>query len=181
MCVPSAGRLRVARSTESFFKAVCESVGAGRKLAFFFLMAVLAWCAAPAAHAQFRTSIQGVVTDPTGAVIPGSTLTLTDNGTGQKQVRTSNDQGVYNFNALPPDSFSLVVTKDGFQEKDMVNLQLNPEQANAINVELAPGAQTQTVTVNASTESAMDTETANRGWRFPKGPCSTCRCTSGIR
>ena len=102
-------------------------------------MAMLAWCAAPALHAQFRTSIQGVVTDPTGAVIPGATLTLTNNGTGAKAGSDHDDQGVYNFNALPPDRFSLVVTKEGFQEKDMVNLQLNPEQANAINVEMAPG------------------------------------------
>jgi len=143
------------------------------------------------ASAQFRTSIQGVVTDPSGAVIPGATLTLTDNGTGAKQVRTSDSSGVYNFNALPPDSFNLVVTRDGFQEKDLVNLQLNPEQANAINVELTPGEVSQTVTVNASTESAMDTETANSGRSisenevqhmpvYERDPLSLLRLTPGV-
>ena len=113
------------------------------------------------ASAQFRTSIQGVVTDATGAVIPGATLTLTNNGTNEKQVHTSDAGGVYNFNALPPDTFTLVVTKDGFQEKDLLNLQLIPEQANSINVQMEPGVATQTVTVDASTQSALDTETAN--------------------
>jgi hypothetical protein len=118
----------------------------------------------PAAlHAQYRTSIQGVVTDPSGAVIPGATLTLTNNGTGEKLVRTSDASGVYNFNALPADKFSLVVTKDGFQEKDLLQLQLIPEQPNAVNVQLTVGPQTQTVTVDASTEPALDTETANNG------------------
>ena len=128
-------------------------------LAIIFLSCFLV----PAAHAQYRTSIQGVVTDSTGAVIPDATLTLTDVGTGEKQVRTSGASGVYNFNALPPDTFTLVVTKDGFQEKDLVQLQLIPEQANSINVQLAPGAATQTVTVNASTQPALDTETADTG------------------
>lgn len=143
------------------------------------------------ASAQFRTSIQGVVTDPSGAVIPGATLTLTDNGTGAKQVRTSDSNGVYNFNALPPDNFTLVITRDGFQEKDLVNLQLNPEQANAINVELTPGAVSQTVTVNASTEQAMDTETANSGRSisenevqhmpvYERDPLSLLRLTPGV-
>lgn len=113
------------------------------------------------ASAQYRTSIQGVVTDTTGAVIPGATLTLTNNATNEKQVRTSDAGGVYNFNALPPDTFTLVVTKDQFQEKDLVNLKLIPEQANSINVQMEPGVATQTVTVDASTQPALDTETAN--------------------
>jgi hypothetical protein len=117
----------------------------------------------PAAQAQYRTSIQGVVSDSTGAVVPGATLTLTDLGTNQKLVRQSDAGGVYNFNALPPDTFTLVVTKDGFQKQVLDQLKLSPEQANSVNVQLAPGADTQTVTVDASTAPAIDTETANNG------------------
>ncbi len=96
----------------------------------FLLCPVAMWLLLPAVlHAQYRTSIQGVVTDPSGAVIPGANLTLTNNGTGEKQVRVSDASGVYNFNALPADQFSLVVTKDGFQEKDLLQLQLDPRAA----------------------------------------------------
>jgi hypothetical protein len=131
------------------------------RLSSAFLLGLVVLLLSPALHAQFRTSIQGVVTDPSGAVIPGATLTLTNDGTGEKIVRTSDASGVYNFNALPADKFSLVVTKDGFQEKDLLQLQLIPEQPNAINVQLDVGPATQTVTVDASTVSAIDTETAN--------------------
>ncbi|HTJ30105.1 MAG TPA: TonB-dependent receptor, partial [Acidobacteriaceae bacterium] len=124
---------------------------------------VLMLLVAPFAQAQYRASIQGTVTDTSGAVIPGATLVLTDLGTNEKQTRTSNDAGVYNFNALPPDTFSLVVTRDGFQAKTLDKLQLIPEQANAVNIKLEVGGATSTVTVDASTVSALDTETANIG------------------
>src|SRR5579863_5465091 len=66
-------------------------------------------------QAQYRTSIQGVVTDATGAVIPAATLTLTNPATGEKQVRVSNETGVYNFNALAAARFRLEVEKTGFE------------------------------------------------------------------
>ncbi len=127
------------------------------------LVALLFLVLAPQAHAQYRASIQGVVTDSTGAVVPGATLTLTDTGTNETQVRTSDASGVFNFNALPPDVFTLVATKKGFQKQVLDKLQLNPEQPNAVNIQLSVGADTESVSVNASTAPALDTETANTG------------------
>jgi Carboxypeptidase regulatory-like domain len=115
------------------------------------------------AHAQFRTSVQGVVTDTTGAVIPGATLTLKNNSTNETVVRTSDATGVFNFNALPSDTFTLTVDHTGFQEKVLNDLTFIPEQANSLTVALSIGGTSQEVTVNASTVSAMDTETANIG------------------
>ncbi len=123
---------------------------------------LVVFLAAPAL-AQFRTSIQGTVTDTTGAVIPGATLTLTNLATNETVVRTSNEDGVFNFNALPADHFNLVVERQGFKKKVLSDLQLIPEQPNALNVQLEVGASTQTVIVNASLAPAMDTETANNG------------------
>ena len=113
------------------------------------------------AFAQFRTSIQGVVTDPTGAVIPGVTLTLKNLSTNQIITRTSGGDGVYNFNALPADPFVLTAEKDGFQKKVLDHLQLTPEQPNGINIQLEPGGASTTVTVSGDTISAIDTETAD--------------------
>ncbi len=114
------------------------------------------------AFAQYRTSIQGVVTDSTGALITGATLTLTNPATNEKQVRTSDDAGVFNFNALAAAaSFRLEVEKTGFQKKVLDNLQLTPDQANALNVELAIGAESQSITVDATTQPALETETAS--------------------
>jgi hypothetical protein len=130
-------------------------------------LAVLAMFAmlftANAAHAQFRTSVQGVVTDPTGAEIPGATLTLKNNSTNETVVRTSDASGVFNFNALPADVFTLTVTHAGFQNKVLSNLQFIPEQPNSVNVQLELAGTTQEVTVDASTTPAIDTETSNIG------------------
>jgi hypothetical protein len=126
------------------------------------LLFLLALCVLPA-NAQFRTSIQGVVTDPQGAVVPGATLTLTDQATNSTVVRTSDATGVFNFNALPADTFTLVVEREGFEKKILDNLQLIPEQANALTVTLAIGVATETVSVNASLAAALDTETAEIG------------------
>jgi len=113
-------------------------------------------------QAQYRTSIQGVVTDSTGAVVAGATLTLTNPGTGEKQVRVSDAAGVFNFNALPASvAFQLDVEAQGFQKKVLDNLNLIPEQANALNVELGVGAASTTVNVDASVAPAIDTETAS--------------------
>jgi Carboxypeptidase regulatory-like domain/TonB dependent receptor-like, beta-barrel len=113
-------------------------------------------------QAQYRTSIQGVVTDPTGAVIPGATLTLTNPATNQKQVRTSDGAGVFNFNALPAAArFHLEVEAKGFQKKVLDNVDLISDQANALNVQLELGTQSQTVTVDASLTPAIDTQTAS--------------------
>jgi hypothetical protein len=112
-------------------------------------------------QAQYRTSIQGVVTDATGAVIPGATLTLTNPATNERQVRTSNEAGVFNFNALAAARFRLEAEAKGFQKKVLDNLELIPEQPNALNVELTIGSESQTVNVNASLAPAIDTETAS--------------------
>ena len=122
-------------------------VQAARRIAISGI-AIIWLCLTSSAVAQFRTSIQGVVTDPTGAVIPGATLTLTNLSTNETITRTSGGDGVYNFNALPADHFVLTAEKDGFQRKVLDQLQLIPEQPNGINIQLEPGAASTTVTVN---------------------------------
>jgi Carboxypeptidase regulatory-like domain len=120
-------------------------------------------CLCTPAFAQFRTSIQGVVTDPEGLVVPGATLTLKNLQTNETVVRTANEDGVFNFNALPADHFSLTVDKAGFKKKVLDNLQLIPEQPNALNVKLELGVESTTVTVDASLAPALDTQTADTG------------------
>ena len=119
--------------------------------------------AALTANAQYRTSIQGAVTDPTGAVIPNATLTLRDIANNNTLVHKSDSAGVFNFNALPADRFSLTVESAGFQKKVLDNLQLIPEQPNSVNVTLDIGQNDTTVTVNAEATASLDTETSNVG------------------
>src|SRR5580704_16184442 len=111
--------------------------------------------------AQFRGSIQGTVTDPQGAVIPGATLTLTDLSTNHKWTAKSDGQGIYYLEALPADTFNLDVSAPSFSSKSLTGVTIIPEQPNTINVQLALGTTSTTVSVNAGAVPALDTTTAN--------------------
>jgi|HubBroStandDraft_6_1064221.scaffolds.fasta_scaffold01328_2 hypothetical protein len=125
-----------------------------------FLMVACAFLSlTEVARAQYRTSIQGIVTDPSGAVVSGATVTLTNNETNQTLQATTTDAGAYTFNALLPSTYTIAVEKPGFQRKVLDHVQVIAEQANAVNVELAVGEASQTVTVSGSQLPAIDTET----------------------
>src|ERR1700722_9712636 len=118
----------------------------------------------PAAlYYQHSASIQGVVSDPSGAVIPDATLTLVNDATGEQQVRTSNAAGIFKFTALPPDTFTLTVEKNGFQKQVIDKVQVIADQSNAVNVQLVVGTASQTVSVDASLAPLLETESASVG------------------
>jgi Carboxypeptidase regulatory-like domain len=123
--------------------------------------AVCAVFLAAAAHAQYRASIQGVVTDPQGTVVSGATVTLTNHETNQTLTTTTNDNGIYNFNGLPPSQYSITAEKQGFKKKVLDNLNVIAEQANAVNIQLEVGQVTESVTVNGDSTPLIDTETSN--------------------
>jgi len=124
------------------------------------LAVALALSATPAL-AQFRASVQGTVTDPSGAAIPGATLVLTDTTNNHTQNATSNGQGIYYLQALPADTFSLVVSASGFSSKTLTGVTIIPEQPNTLNIQLALGTTSESVTVDAGSVPALDTTTAN--------------------
>ncbi len=117
--------------------------------ALLFLLALL-MLAAPV-HAQFNASLRGTVTDTTGAVIPSATVTLTNTDTGASQTTICNDEGIYTFNALPPAHYSLSASHTGFKTNVLSHVQIIPEQANLLNIELQVGTAEETVTVSALT------------------------------
>jgi hypothetical protein len=113
------------------------------------------------AHGQYRASIQGVVTDPQGSAVSGATVTLTNLETSQTLTATTDDNGVYNFNALAPSKYSLTVEMGGFKKKVLESVGVIADQANALNVQLEIGEVTQSVTVSGDSTPLIDTETAN--------------------
>jgi hypothetical protein len=113
------------------------------------------------AHAQYRASIQGVVTDPQGQVVSGASVTLTNHETGQVLTTTTNDEGIYNFAGLGPSKYSITAEKAGFKKKTLDNVGVISEQANALNIQLDVGQVSETVTVNGDSTPLIDTETSN--------------------
>ena len=122
----------------------------------------LALCLGPvAARAQYRASIQGAVTDPQGAVVPGASLSLTDTSTSRTLTAQTDAHGNYFFNALPADAFTLTVNATGFSNKTLNGVTIIPEQPNTINIKLEIGTTAESVNVNASEVPALDTTTAS--------------------
>jgi len=113
------------------------------------------------ANAQYRASIQGVVTDPQGAAVSGAAVTLKNLDTNQVLTATTDGNGIYNFNALAPTKYSLTVEKAGFKKKILDNLGIIPEQANAVNIQLDLGVISESVTVSGDSTPLIDTETAS--------------------
>jgi len=130
------------------------------RLKTLLLILILSVCSA-STYAQYRASIQGVVTDPDGASVSGATVTLKNLETNQTLTATTDANGIYNFNALPPNKYYLTVEKTGFKKKVLDNVGLIAEQANALNIQLEIGQVTESITVSGDSTPLIDTETAS--------------------
>ena len=99
--------------------------------------------------AQTTTSggMTGVVTDPSGAAIPGGSVEIKDNAKGTIQTTKTDREGVYRFSFLPPTSYSLTVTRDGFRKESRpVTVPLGPPITVNVALEIAKENSTVKVT-----------------------------------
>ncbi|HUY13460.1 MAG TPA: carboxypeptidase-like regulatory domain-containing protein [Terriglobia bacterium] len=112
------------------------------------------------AWAQTRTSgaIAGVVQDPSGAVVPGATITATEVNMGTVHTTKTTGSGNYVFGDLNPGSYKVKVEASGFQNSALGPFQVPVSVTVTINVTLTVGQATQTVTV---TEAAPVIEVQN--------------------
>ena len=95
-------------------------------------------------------SISGSVTDPTGAVVPGVQVTVTDEGTGVSQSTRTNDTGEFVFPSLLPATYTVTAEKGGFKKLDKTGLTLVASQRlSAGTFKLSVGAETASVTVSS--------------------------------
>src|SRR6266404_72772 len=118
---------------------------------FSFLMAALlsAVFAIPAAAQSLVSGdVTGIVSDPSGAIVPNVTTTLKNNGTGQTQTTTTNASGVYRFSFVEPGVYTVTVNAPGFQNAERT-VHVVVGQATTNNVQLAVAGTSQTVEVTA--------------------------------
>lgn len=113
------------------------------------------------AFAQSSSSVTGIVTDPSGAVVPGATVKLTDTKTGQEQTTTTNDSGVYMFAKVAPgQGYTLTFTAPGFQTLVVTNVPLAVGVTETHSVQMTVGQITNTVTVTAEQGPTLNTTNA---------------------
>jgi hypothetical protein len=109
---------------------------------------------------ELAGTMVGTVTDPTGASIPGATVTITQIGVnGATRVVQTNAQGSYTATNLAAGNYAVTVAASGFQTYSAQNVVLNVAQTRTVDAKLNVGAGTQTVTVQQSAVS-IDTETS---------------------
>jgi hypothetical protein len=102
----------------------------------------------PMAYGQFSGSIQGVVQDPCGAVVPNATLTLTNDATGEQRTATSDAAGDYTFVSLAPGNYHVGASAGGFS-KSRTAVVLQTGQTLNVPVKLALGGAAETVQVTS--------------------------------
>src|SRR5713101_5795881 len=114
---------------------------------------------AVAANAQtFRGAINGVVTDPSGAVVPNAQVKATENSTGIDHTTTTTTDGVFSFQDIPIGSYKVVVTASGFPAYTVDKVEVVAGTIYTLNVQLKMGGGTTTVEVSAAALS-LDTTT----------------------
>jgi len=110
-----------------------------------FVILALVLCAS-VTQAQFSSSLQGVVEDPSGAVVAGATVTLTNTATNVSQQTTSGNSGDYRFVSVAPGPYVVAAESKGFAPHK-INVTLQTDQTMNVRIQLAVSSQLQSVEV----------------------------------
>jgi len=115
--------------------------------------------------AQAVSGVTGVVTDTTGAVVPGVNVVLTDTKTATQLTTKTNEQGTYLFaNVAPGQAYQLTFTIQGFQTLTVSNVTLGVARTETYDARLTPGEVAATVDVTVSgTGETINTTDASIG------------------
>lgn len=138
-----------------------SNTGLSAPLALLSLLLLLI-CPQGAWGQSGRGNITGLVTDASGAVVPGATVTAIQNSTGVSTPAVTNSTGVYNIIQVIPGTYTIKVEKEGFSTEVQNDFLLVAEQVASLNFQLKPGAVNQQVTVNAQGQ-LLNTENGQLG------------------
>jgi outer membrane receptor protein involved in Fe transport len=117
----------------------------------------------PVAAQTSRGTVNGIVSDSTGAVIAGATVTLTNNQTGVARSTTSNGEGVYRFDAVDLGTYSVKIAADSFGAVTKTNIQVSANQIATVDVQLTPSGSDIVVDVTAGSGELLQTAAPVRG------------------
>lgn len=117
--------------------------------------------ALPLANAQvLYGTIVGAVTDPTGAGVPGASVTITNPQTNQTRTGASNTVGEFVFTNVLPGSYKVAITASGFRSFTQQDVLVTINTVSRVNVKLALGELAESVTISA-TAATLQTDTAD--------------------
>src|SRR5882724_5467682 len=108
-------------------------------------------------------TLTGTVTDPSGAAIPGATITVKSEKTGEERIVKSNDAGTYRVGNLAPASYSIEGKSPSLGPTQNANIPVVVGQERVVNLILQPAALNQEVTVSSGELVTIDTSSASIG------------------
>jgi hypothetical protein len=123
---------------------------------------LLLLCSTPLCAQLSTASMNGVVHDSTGAVIPNATVTLIEVETSVRHVTQSNGAGQYVFTSLTPGRYTVEASSGGFQPQKVAEFVLAVGQTGTYDFKLKVGSETTVVNVEADTQQ-LDVTSANLG------------------
>jgi outer membrane receptor protein involved in Fe transport len=131
-------------------------------VSFTALLAAVLICSPDRAFAQLTAQINGTITDPTGAVIPGAAVSVENEQTGIRWEAFTNDAGYYTVPLLQPGSYRITVQTEGFRAITRSGIQLAVAQTVKLDFRLEVGAVTESIDVT-DTVPLLDTGTSAMG------------------
>jgi carboxypeptidase family protein len=132
------------------------------------LFLVLLLCAVNSFAQAGGTTVRGTVQDPNGNLVKGATVTLTDPSRNFTRTQQTNDDGQYVFSAVPPGTYRLEVTAQGFKTASASGVQALVDTPTVRDVPLEIGAVSETVDVTSAAETAINTSDATIGNSFER-------------
>src|SRR5215211_3613110 len=129
---------------------------------------VLILCAVSSFAQAGGTTVRGTVQDPNGNLVSGATVTITDPDKNFTRTQTTNEDGAYVFNAIPPGTYKLEVSAQGFKTASASGLVALVDTPTVRDVELEVGAVSETVDVTSAAEAAINTSDASLGNSFER-------------
>src|SRR5262245_29420412 len=136
--------------TKAVFRRLSQVIGLG----------IIVLACMVSTQAQVTTgNVRGIVQDPTGAVLAGAKVTITNKQTNVSATTQSTGQGEYRFNDLLPGEYTLTVETEGFKKLTLDDVRVELNQTTDVPAQVQIGAKNEVVVVSAGGTELVDTTT----------------------
>jgi hypothetical protein len=142
--------------------------------------AAMFYCTLITTLAQTATGgLRGVITDASGAALPGATVTARNMATGVETKTTATGEGVYSIPRILPGKYNVAVEAQGFKKTEVTDIEVSIGKDAVIDVKLETGAISEVVTVTGGNEALVEKDTVQISTTFQEKKISELPNTPG--
>ena len=137
-----------------------------KTISLLLALAVMALGATFVAAQTSRGTVTGIVTDPNDQVVAGAEVQLRNPATNVSRTTTTNDAGLYRFDAVDLGVYEVIIKAKGFKTANSANVTAQANRITTVDVKMEVGTQEETVNVNAGVGELLQTSEPVRGGNF---------------